>query len=186
MPRVRLAALAVGLAVALSACGGGSDGAESVDPTEWATDVCTAMSGYVESVEARAAGFEQAASGLSSIADAKAQVVQFFEDVVADTDVMLAAVDAAGTPSGDQGEEIRAALRSNLEPMREILSDSVAEAEELPTDNLADFTSQVEELTASVGEGFDEIGAAFDALDEFEGTFEGEEPEACQELAAAG
>ena len=186
MPRVRLAALAVSLAVSLSACGGGSDGAESVDPTEWATDVCTAMSDYAGSVEARAAGFEQAASGSSSIADAKAQVVQFFEDVVADTDVMLAAVDEAGTPSGDQGEEIRDALRSNLEPMREILSDSLSEAEELPTDNLADFTSQVQELTASVEQGFDRVGAAFDDLDEFEGVLEGEEPEACRELAAGG
>src|SRR5215218_3771942 len=121
MGRIGIAALAASSLLAVTACGGGgSDQADRVEPEAWAADVCTAMSQLKGFTESRAKEFTEEASAARSLKRVKTLAVALYSDILDQVDVMLRKIDAAGTPEGDQGEEMRREFRAIIGEFRPI------------------------------------------------------------------
>ena len=186
MGRIGIASLAASALLAVTACGGGaSDQADRVEPEAWAADVCTAVNQFVGFTESRLTEFTGEASAARSLKRLKTLAVALYRDFLDQTDVMLRKIDAAGTPEGDQGEEIRREFRAAIGETRAIVVELLAKARDLPTRDLNEFVSQARALRAGAEREFTRWGNSFeDKLGRFKGTFEGEQPEECRRVEA--
>jgi hypothetical protein len=193
MRRIVVASIAAAALLMLAACGGGSEeagGSEEsgrVEPEVWATDICTAGREWKMSVESRSRELADEARAASSLKEAKTALVTFLMEFLDETDAMLKKIDAAGTPAGEQGEEQRRALRNAFGQVRPVVADVLVQAQNLPTRNISAFNSEVEAIGRSAQLAFEEVGRQFSDLQYLEPpNFEGEPPEACQDLKTSG
>jgi hypothetical protein len=92
---------------------------------------------------------------------------------------MLRTIDAAGTPAGEHGEEVRRAIRNAIEQFRPVVADLVVQAQNLPTRNVTVFMSEAEELNRSAMHSFTGVANAFSDL-QYLGGLGIERPEACR------
>jgi hypothetical protein len=184
---VRLAAVALGVLLLVSGCGGNGE-PEGREPGEWVADVCGAVTSWVDGVQEESTALGETAQDAEDLEQARDQFVDFFDQVIDRTDRMLAEIDEAGTPAVEEGEAIAEDLRSTLAPIQDAFEDARAEAEELPTDDPAAFQAGATQIGESVQEEAQAIGRAFDELErqydvpELDEAFEDEE--ACSEVAA--
>jgi hypothetical protein len=178
MTRIALAAVAVVLALAAAGCGG-DDAEPEASATEWANDLCTAVTSWTEALQAEGnavtsspseESLREAASGLESATDT------FLEDV---RDL--------GTPDTEAGTEARAAvdeLADTVEAEKQEIEDAVDDAS-----GITGVTSAISAVAASLtamGEAFEQTFERLEDLDgggELEQAFE--EADACDELVSS-
>ena len=177
MTRIALAAIAVVLAFAALGCGG--DDSEASSATEWANDLCTAVTSWTDALEAEGSALtgspseeslREAASGLESA-----------------TDTFLDDVRGLGTPDTEAGTEARAAvdeLADTVEAEQQEIEDAVDDAS-----GITGVTSAISAVAASLtamGEAFEQTFERLEDLDaggELEQAFE--EADACDELVSS-
>jgi hypothetical protein len=173
---IRLAAVL--LLVALAGACGGSD--SSTTPTsgetsggsvpegsssaeEYATGTCTAISGWIDAITARASDL----SDVPPDATAGQEVMlDFLDGVLDDTDSMISEVEGLGVPDVDEGEAASTALLSALNQVRDLyqgLRDSVAD---LDTSDPTAFGAALTELSTGLDSGSGDVGSA---LEQFQG-----------------
>jgi hypothetical protein len=193
-----VASIAAAVLLTHAACGGGSQeagGSEEaggsketgrVEPEVWATDICMAFRELQVSQESRARELADEARAASSAKQLKGAIVTVWRELLDESDVMLKKIDAAGTPAGEQGEEVRRAIRNAAGQWRRVVADVLSQAQNLPTRNISAFNSEAEALFRSAQPAFDEVGRQFADLQYLEAEFEGEPPEACRELETTG
>jgi hypothetical protein len=190
--RIVVASIAAAALLVHAACGGspeeagGSEETGRVEPEVWATDICTAARELNMSQESLARELVDEGRGASSVEEAKAAVVTYLTELLDETDAMLKKIDAAGTPAGEQGEEVRRAMRNASGQLRRAVADSLVQAESLPTGSVSAFNSEAEELGRSAQLAFEEVGRQFSDLQYLEADLEGEPPEACRDLETSG
>jgi hypothetical protein len=176
--RIALAALAVVLALAAVGCGGDDAEPETSFATEWANDLCSAVTSWTDALQTEGSALtsspsvdalQEAASGLESATDA------FLDDVR-----------ALGTPETDAGTEARDAveeLADTVEAERQEIEDAVEDAS-----GITGVTSAISAVAASLtamGEAFEQTFERLEDLDaggELEQAFE--EADACDELVS--
>ena len=90
----------------------------SESPDQWSGDICTAVSNWARDLQTRAG---QPPKSTRTVADGRAQLVDFISDVVTRTDEMLADVRAAGQPSVEDGDKIARDLLARLQSLRTTL-----------------------------------------------------------------
>jgi hypothetical protein len=190
--RIVVASIAAAALLMHAACGGGSeeaDGSEEtgrVEPEVWATDICMALRELNMFYESRSSELGDEARAASSVEELKTASVTYWTELLDETDVMLKKIDAAGTPAGEQGEEVRRAIRNAFGQMRRVVADVLVQAQNLPTRNISAFNSEAESLGRSAQLAFEEVGRQFEDLKYLDGGFEGEPPEACRALETTG
>jgi hypothetical protein len=184
--RIVVASIAAAALLTSAACGGGSEeagGSEKWGPVEhevWRADICTALREWITSWRSLSREFADEGLVYSSGEEAKTALVTFVTGLLDETDVMLKKVDAAGTPAGERGEEVRRAFRNAFGQMRRVIADALAEVQNLPTRSVSAFNSEAEALARSAELAYEEVGRQFSDLQYLEFNFEGELPEACQ------
>jgi cytochrome c556 len=179
MTRIALAAVAVVLAFAAVGCGGDDSEPEGSSTTEWANDLCTAVTSWTDALEAEGGALtsspsveslQEAASGLESA-----------------TDNFLDEVRALGEPETEAGTEARAAveeLADTIEAEKQEIRDAVDDAS-----GITGVTSAISAVAASLtamGEAFEQTFERIEDLDtggELQQAFE--EADACDELVSS-
>lgn len=169
MPASRTAAFGLTLLLAggLVACGGddegGDDGgsSETVSAEAYAADVCGAMQDWITGIQERT---QDLGSGLSGgDADAGKQLlVDLLSEMSSSTGELVSAVEDAGVPDVDGGEEAADSLVSAFEEVQGILEDAQADVEDLPSDpqgfqqGAAELGPTIQQALSSVGESLEE------------------------------
>jgi hypothetical protein len=164
LPR-RLAALAtvVLLASVFTAATSARPAARDTSANAWVAQVCTAMSAWKSHVVQRSTKVSQ--SNATSLTQLHAVLVSFLAGIVADTDKMIAATDAAGTPSGSHGKEVASALHTGLTRLRGYFAQDLAKAKKLSRTDPQKFSAGASALSAALSKQADQIVASFDAID---------------------
>ncbi len=176
----RLAILVVALlAVLASGCGGDDAGGNSA--TEWADDVCSAITSWSESITSTASTLSDGNLGEGALEDA-------VDDLESATSEFIDDVRGLGTPDTEAGEQARGTLDQLADEVDESLS-AMREA----VDDASGLSGVVEAVTAvsaaisSLGAQLTSAFAELEQLDaggELEAAFE--EADSCQELASGG
>jgi hypothetical protein len=188
---VRLfAALALVFVAILAGCGGGNgdggDGDGGAPPRQWATDVCGALSTWLEDLQDRQTQVTSDLEGVTDLTEVRGVLVDFLDDAVTETDTMIGEVEAAGTPDVDMGAELQQDFVDGIGQAKTAFEEAKTTAEELPTDNQAEFaqgTSDIEQQlntqSQAIEDAFDELDQKYD-VPELDEAFD-EEP-ACQDF----
>lgn len=187
MPASRIAALGLTLLLAggLVACGGddggdGGDGggggsSESISAEDYAAEVCGAMQDWITGIQE---GTQDLGAGLSA-GDAeggKKVLVDLFTQMSESTGELVTAVEDAGVPDVEGGEEARETLVSAFQDVQGILEDAQADAEALPSDP-QEFQEGANELGTTLQEALTSVGESLEEppSDELKTAFENEE-----------
>ena len=191
--RIVVASIAAAALLMHAACSGSSEeagGSEEtgrVEPEVWATDICTAFREHEMSRDSAGREIADEIRAASSAKQLKAALVMGWTEALDETDAMLKKVDAAGTPAGEQGEEVRRAIRNAAGQLRRVVAEVLSQTQDLPTRNISAFNSELEALVHSAELAFEEVERQFSDLQYLEALdYEGEPPEACQDLATSG
>jgi hypothetical protein len=162
--RFLLAVLVTLLALAPAGCGGdgGGNKVEGASPDEWSGDICAAVGDWASDLQTRAS---QPPKNARTIADVRAQLVKFIDDVVSRTDQMLVDVREAGRPSVEDGDRIARDLLARLQSLRTTLVRARRTVEGLP-DDPSKFGPAAQDLGSSIQKAGRDIGDQIDQLDE--------------------
>lgn len=171
MPASRIAALGLSLLLAggVAACGGddeggGGDGGgstEAVSADAYAADVCGAMQDWLTGIQERtqslSEGFQTGDPG-----EGKKLLADLLTEMSEETGELITAVEDAGVPDVDGGEEAADSLSSAFEEVRTILDDAQADVADLPEDpqafqqGAAELGPTLQQALSSVGESLEE------------------------------
>jgi hypothetical protein len=173
MPATKIAALGLSLLLAgsLAACGGddegddgGGDGGgsgETVSASAWAADVCGAMKGWVDGIQAKTT--EMAESFTSgSPEEGKEVLLGLFEEMSAQTGDLISAVEEAGVPDVEGGEQVSEDFVTAFTEAQDILDSAQGDIQALPSDpqgfqqGASELGPRLQEAISSIGESISE------------------------------
>ena len=172
---VRLVSVLAVSALISGACGG----SEGVEASAFMKDVCTSVTEWVTSIQERAGNLGGELTGEAS--QAKEKLDEFLGQAVEATDTLIAAIDEAGIPDVDGGEDIASALKETFENAKKALEDAQARVADLPEDDPAAFSEQASALGADIQTAMGDLGTTLEEAPE-ELTQAAEDEPACQEL----
>jgi methyl-accepting chemotaxis protein len=165
------------LVVCFAAGCGGDDGGGSA-ATDWANDLCSAITDWTESVQTTSDSLKGGNLSEDSLRDAADEFKSATQEFVDD-------VRGLGAPDTDAGEE----AKEEIDQLADSIEEDVAEIEEAVEgeQGLAATVSAVTGTLASMGE---ELASAFTALEQLDAGSELEEAfrdaESCDELEGEG
>jgi hypothetical protein len=157
---------AAALAVVAGCGGGGSSETSGVPPNQWAASVCGALETWQTSLQTKAQGLTQAVLQAQSPKAAKQQLGDFLDEVLAETDTMIASVGEAGQPAVDQGEQVANDFRAGVQRMRTAFADAKGKIEQVPTDDPQAFQEQLTQIGQELQNQGQSIGSTLGGLDE--------------------
>jgi hypothetical protein len=176
MPASRTAALGLTLLLTtgLAACGGddGGDGGggdegggsgESVSAEAYAAEVCGAMQDWVTGVQERTQALTETFTS-NDPAEGKQALSDLLGEMSAQTGDLVTAVEGAGVPDVDGGEEAADSLVTAFENVQGILEDAQQDIEDLPTDPQG-FSQGAAELGPTLQEALSGVGSSIEEPD---------------------
>ena len=172
----------VAVACALTPLAGCSG--DSTPPREFMTQVCDGLDDWLQSVLTASERTQRELSNVPSAARGRATLTGFFDTLIEETDRLISAVEAAGAPDVDGGNEAAEAIIRGLTGARRALEDGRDEVQELP-DDPARFRPAAAELGQSVKSDLAEVGASLRELEVVELNRAAGQIESCRELGAA-
>jgi hypothetical protein len=142
MNRQLLATAVASLALVAAGCGG-SDESSSASPTdEWASDFCTAVTTWTDSLKSTTEQFSSPSSlSTQALTDAA-------NDVKSSTDTLVDDLKALGTPDTESGE----AVKSSVDELSSTVESEVAKIESAANgvSGLAELPSAITSITTSL------------------------------------
>ncbi len=189
MPASRTAAfgLTLLLAAGLAACGGddGGDGGgggsgDTVSAEAYAADVCGAMKDWVTGVQERTQALTESFTS-GDPEEGKQALSDLLGEMSSQTGDLVTAVEEAGVPDVDGGQEAADSLAAAFEDVQGILDDAQQDIEDLPTDPQG-FSQGAAELGPTLQEALTSVGSSIEEPDsqELQDAFENEK--ACSSI----
>ncbi len=188
MAATRTAALALTLLLGggLTACGGddGGDGGggsgESVSAEAYAAEVCGAMKDWVSGVQERTQALTETFTS-GDPEEGKQALSDLLGEMSSQTGDLVAAVEGAGVPDVEGGEEAADSLVAAFEEVQGILEDAQQDIEDLPTDPQG-FSEGAAEIGPTLQEALSSVGGSIEEPEsqELQDAFENEE--ACSSI----
>lgn len=164
---LRLPILVLLAAVGLAAgCGGGSDTPEGVPPADWAQSVCGALTDWQTSLQEQSQGLTSDVLEAKDPQAAKQQISDFLDQVIAETETMIGAVDSAGRPAVEEGGAIAEDFNDGLERMRSAFENAASQVESVPTDDPQAFQQQLTQIGEDLQTQGQAIGDTLGEIDE--------------------
>lgn len=141
----------------------------SDDPNvQWASGVCLALSGWIDDLSAANDELQAQVDRAADAEDLKDVLVAFLEQGLFDTQDFELEILALGPPDVTDGEEIQGVFEGAASDLVLLFDDLVSEASAIDASSLTAVTADLEEFEQRVGTAFDEVGAAFDELDQYD------------------
>ncbi|HEX2195968.1 MAG TPA: hypothetical protein VHJ76_03495 [Actinomycetota bacterium] len=193
MPASRTAALGLTLLLAggLAACGGddggdggngGGDGgrsSETVSASAYAADVCGAMQDWMQGIQDRTAALtENLQPGEEQ---GKDLLVDLMSEMSAQTGELVGAVEDAGVPDVDGGEESADQLVAALQETQDALDQAKEDIEALPEDPQA-FQQGAAQIGPTLQEALSNVGSSLEEASSQELTDAFEKEESCSAI----
>lgn len=168
------------LALALAAgCGGDGDGGGGTSATDWANDLCAAITEWTESVQTTSDSLKSGNLSESSLKDAA-------EDFQSATEEFVDDVRGLGAPDTEAGEE----AKEEIDKLADSVDENAAEIEDAiggDGGSLAETVSAVTQALSAMGQ---QLAATFTALEQVDAGSELEDAfsdaESCDELQSDG
>ena len=134
----------------------------------WATGVCSSLLNWITDLEAANDELQIEADLAADAEDLKEVLVTFLEQGLVDTQDFEAEINDLTPPDVTDGEAIQAVFVGVAEDLVILFEDFVFDANAIDASSLTAVTADLEEFEARVGTAFDEVGAAFDELDQYD------------------
>lgn len=160
MPAGRRALAALALVGILVGCGGGPH-YSGVATRPWALTVCEAWNQWQQDTASRLANFRAKTAALTAAPDQKAQLVALFDALRQTSAQMVTTVKDAGHPAVKNGPAVADAFVSTLAAFPPAYADAKTKAGNLPTDDVAKYTQQVQTISAGLNTSLQQISARF-------------------------
>jgi vacuolar-type H+-ATPase subunit H len=170
----------------IAACGGDDDGGgESVSAGSYAKDICTATGDWVSGIQGLATDLQGSLPQGASPQEGKEALEKFLGDALDRTETYVSAVEDAGTPDVDGGEDAATEIQDAVNEARSIISKASDDAADLPTDSEQAFSREADELGNSTRDSLSAVGDAIgDPPEELSKAFQ--EEQACSQIGGAG
>ncbi|MDQ4095084.1 MAG: hypothetical protein M3174_02615 [Actinomycetota bacterium] len=171
-------AIALASVLVFAACDGGGEttneaastpAAETSSPAttsaeEYVSTLCTEMQNWLTRLQEGQAQVQESVQPGSSPQDGQQALAAFFDSAIAATDQLVTAVQNAGVPDVEGGEQISEELTSRFEEARAALESARAQVDQLPVDDPEAFRAAAEDLGASIQSQLEAIGQALSTL----------------------
>ncbi|HSI81284.1 MAG TPA: hypothetical protein VK919_11615 [Solirubrobacterales bacterium] len=183
-----MAVLAALLGALVIGCGGddGDDGGggETVSAEDYVNDVCSGMSELTTTITSGQEEFQQALQGsLDSPEEGRDVLVSFLGDAADAAGEAHSAVEEAGVPDVDGGEEVADAITTAIGDMQGAFEQARGDAESMSTESAGEFASDAQEIATAVQASSQQIQESLQAVGENEELeAAAEDAEACQQL----
>jgi hypothetical protein len=143
--------------------------AKRVPPARFATGVCTAIGGWMKSLEDGAAGVRTSLSGTNpKLRDVRAALVDYLGSTVHATGKAIDRIEAAGTPTTPKGVKAAAGLVAGFKEIRASLRKLQLRAGHISTARRAVALSEIKDLDRRVSVEFNSFQATFKKLDKLD------------------
>ncbi len=194
----KLWALAFVLVLVFAACGGDdgedTDAPEASETTsaapasaqEYVSTLCTEMQNWLTKLQEGQAQVQQTVQPGASPAEGQAALATFFDSAVTATDELITAIESAGVPDVEGGEEISQDIVAKFEDAKAALESARAQVDMLPTDDRQAFARASQELGATVQTQLESIGDALSSLSQPELDEAAAQEPACTALSPTG
>ena len=191
--RAALGALGAILAVLVIGCGGGDDGGddgggggggEGASAEQYVDDVCSGLNELTTTVEDGQAELQQALTGaVTSPEEGRDVLVDFLADAADAADDARVAVEDAGVPDVDGGEDVADAINTAVADMQQAFAQARDDAEGMSVASPGEFATDAEGIANAVRESSGAIQDSLEAVGEnAELEAAAEDSEDCQEL----
>jgi hypothetical protein len=111
------------------------------------------------------ASAQDALSGQATdLTSAKAELVNFLDKIVSDTDAAVSAIKQAGAPSSTNGTKIADTFVKGVQAAGKLFASSKTEVDNLSTTDLAGFKTTVSDVSSSLTKGGNGIGKSFSGV----------------------
>ena len=157
-----VAFISVLVALAIAGCGDSSSSSTGVTAAAYVKAVCTAVRGWASDIDTRSGALNVAT--IKNADQGKAAIETFFTAAVADTSQVVSKLEAAGTPSINDGKTISGAFVSAFTQIETALKKGQSQAGALPTDNATAFRDAGRKLANSVQSSLNNIGSGLSGL----------------------
>jgi hypothetical protein len=165
--RLPILPLLAAVALAAAACGGGgSDEPEGVPSAQWAASVCGSLQDWQTSLQQKAQALTRDVMQANSPEASKRQIGDFLDEVIVETDAMMAEIGDAEQPAVDQGEQIAADFRTGLERMKEAFEAARENVAQVPTNDPEAFQQELTRIGTQLQSQGEAIGKTFAEIDE--------------------
>ena len=145
--------------------GGDGGGATTVTNETYVSGLCTSMGTYIADVQTITTDFSASLDPSAAVADQKAAVLTYLDDVITATQSMIAEVNAIGTPEVDNGAEVVAAVNNSFLQAQAVLEDASSQVQALSADDPVAFGTALIDLGTSLESSMAGVGDSLGALD---------------------
>ena len=167
----------------IGACGGDDDG-DSVSADAYAKDICTATGDWVSGIQGLATDLQGSLPQGASPQEGKQALEQFLGDALDRTETYVTAVEDAGVPDVEGGEDAANEIQDAVGEARSIIAEARDNAADLPTDSEQAFSREADELGNSTRDSLSAVGDAIgDPPEELSKAFQDEE--ACSQIGSS-
>ena len=178
--------MALTAAVLLGGCGADDPegpAEERVPPESYVTDLCGAISTWMDDVQALNEDLQEQLDP-TSLDAVKDTTLAFLDDVIAATDRMLSDVRTAGVPDVADGGEAARRVSTALGDVRDALAGARDRVEELSNNDPEAFGSELETIGGDLRESLEDTTGTLDSLEVPELEEAADDVPACDQLAA--
>lgn len=136
--------------------------AQATAPRTWATKVCASVGTWQKHLQRRSAALNHVNG--NDLPGLRQKLVAFLSGVVSDTDVLVRAVDRAGTPAVPHGADIQRKLHDAFVQTRSYFAKDAVTAKALPLASPLKFAAGANALAKAIGRQGTLIGSAFQRI----------------------
>ena len=175
------------VAVSASGCGGSSakKTTAKTTPESYVGQVCTSIGEWLRAVESGSAQIGEELHPGSTPVHAKQALQTLIRNSVADSERVVAGLQAAGTPNVSGGQQIASQLVSSFQQATDDLRSVEAQVNALPTNDPSAFLTAAKRVGGSVQSSLANIGSGLSTLRSSELQRAATQSPACKNLGQA-
>jgi hypothetical protein len=175
------------VAVAVGGCGGSSSKSSNgkVTPEAYVNQICSSVGDWLRAVVNGSAQIGKELTPGSTPAHAKQALETLMHNSVADSERVVAGLQAAGTPNVPGGEEIAAELVGSFQQATAALRHVEAQVKSLPTDDKKAFLNGARQVGGAVQSSLASIGTGLSSLRSSQLQRAASKSQACKNLGTA-
>jgi len=160
LPLVLIGATTTSMEAAASPRVPSSISSKPVSASAWTHKVCQSLSKWEAKIKSLASSMSSQLQRSATVAGARKGLTQFLQKVGDATGQLVQQTDGAGTPKVDQGKAVAQFFHDALTQLKQVFSQGLARAKNLPNDPQA-FASAAENLGTQIQNGEQQVGTVF-------------------------